>query len=733
MQRPEPMDATTIENIVADAIDEAIDFVESEIAPDRIKAQRYFDGETDLGYEDGRSKIVSTKVRDTIRNIKPSLLRVFLANEKAGEFIPKTPDDVAVAEQATNYISWRLNECGKFRLLSDAFHDALVKKQGVLKAYWCETDDVEIHTFSNLTEQEMMMLANDSEVEILEQSEEIVIEIDPDGVEVERPQYEMKVSRVSTESHLEIKSVPPEEFYVDRNATCLEDAYVVAHRTEMRVGDLVAMGFDFDEVSQLDGTSSTDTDYEIYERKGYFEDDQDENTQDPSMKLVQVTEAYMRIDVEGTGVPALYKLTCGGSSHKLLDYELWDEIPFAVFEVDPEPHAFYGRSIADLIFNDQDSATSILRGILDNVALTNNPRMEVLQDMVNMDDVLNNEIGAIVRSRQLGSVQPMVTPFVAGATLPALQYLDESVEVKTGVSRASLGLDPDTVQNTTATAAKIAQNGAQGQIEVIARNLAEGGLRRLFKLMLKLTVRHSPEQTMMRMNGMFVPVDPRAWNTSLDVSVNVGLGTGQEDIKLATLQQASQTQMMIYQNYGPTNGLVSLTQIRNTLADLMALGGYHNAERYFNPMNAQIEQMLMQQAAQQAAQQGQQSDPQSQAYLQGEQIKAQVKMQTDMARIQAEQQAKAAELEQRERIRSVEIQAQQQAKLAELQQRQSNDMAGMQLEMQSERMTDDRERDKMVQDMYIRSSEIAAKSGVAVDTARIQAEQAKPRDASGNT
>jgi len=731
MARPEKLDSTTIENIVSDAIDEAVDFVESEIAPDRIKAQRYFDGETDIGYEDGRSKVVATKVRDTVRNIKPSLLRTFLANDKAGEFVPKNPEDVPTAEQATDYIAWRLNECGKFNLLTDAFHDALVKKQGVLKVYMDETESAEIHSFDNLTDDEYYIVASDPECEILEHTQEVEVEIDETGMQVERNTHSLKLSYRRSESQLAVKSVAPEEFFVDRNATCIEDAYIVAHRTEMRVGDLVAMGFDFEKVSELDGLDDGG-DEEIYERKGYMEDDTDEDSADPSMKLVQVTEAYMRMDIEGTGAPSLYKFTCGGTDHELLDYELWDEIPFAVFECDPEPHAFYGRSIADLIIDDQDAATAMLRGVLDNVALTNNPRMEVLEDMVNMDDVLNNEIGAIVRSRQIGSVAPMITPFIGGATLPALQYLDETVEVKTGVSRASLGLDPDMLQNTTATAAKIAQSGVQGQIEVIARNLAETGLRRLFKLMLKLTVKNSPEQTMMRMQGQFVPVDPRAWNTAMDVCINVGLGTGQEDIKLATLNQTMQTQMMIYQQYGAGNGLVSLTQIRNTLADMLALGGYHNAERYFNPMNPQIEQQIVQQMMQQQAEQQGASDP-NQAYLQAEQMKAQVKMQTDMARIQAEQQAKAAELEQRERIRAAEIQAQQQANIATIQSRQQGEMSKLQVQMGKEQMADDRERDRMVQDMYLRSAEINAKSNTAVDTARIQAEQRAPRDGSGNT
>ena len=733
MAKPEPMDTMDIENIVSEAIDQAVDFVESEIAPDRIKAQKYFDGETDIGYEEGRSKVVSTKVRDTIRNIKPSLMRVFLSNDKAVEFLPKSPKDVMPAEQATTFINWSFNELGGFRLLSDAFHDALVKKTGIQKVYWDDYTRGEIYTYDNLTEEEYMAIVSDPDVEILEQEEEVYEEEQqmqtPDGQVmtqmVSRKEYEIKIQRTIPDGKLCVKSVPPEEFIVDRNATSIEDAYIVAHRTEIRVGDLVAMGYDFEEVSNLDNLSSgsTGSDMEIYERKGYLEDDTDENSKDPSMRLVLVTEAYMRMDIEGTGIPMLYKITCGGTKHKLLDYELWDDIPFAVYEVDPEPHAFFGRSVADLVINDQDAATSMLRGILDNVALTNNPRLEIQDDMVNIDDLLNNEIGAIVRVRQNGAVQPLAVPFIAGSTLPALQYLDDMTEVKTGVSRASLGLDPDVLQNTSATAAKLASSGGQGQIEVIARNLAESGMKRLFKLMLKLYVKNSPEQQLMRINGNFVPVDPQVWNTSMDVGVNVGLGTGQEDIKLATLQQTFQTQTMIYSQYGAGNGLVTLTQIRNTLADILSLGGYRNAERYFNPMNPQIEQQIIQQMMQQQqAAQGQ--DPNAataQALIQAEQIKAQAKMQSDMARLQAQQQTDAAR-----------IQAQQQAKMAELQFRRQGDLEKLQTQFEMAARDDDYRRDEMNQDLMLNAADLLGKYGTQVDIANIQAMQAAQRDENGN-
>jgi hypothetical protein len=207
----------------------------------------------------------------------------------------------------------------------------------------------------------------------------------------------------------------------------------------------------------------------------------------------------------------------------------------------------------------------------------------------------------------------------------------------------------------------------------------------------------------------------------MDVTVNVGLGTGQEDIKLATINQTLQTQMMIYSQYGPSNGLVTLTQIRNSLADLLALGGYRNAERYFSPMSPEIEQQIIQQMMQQQQAAAQQQTDPNQAFLQVEQMKAQMRQQTDMAKMQAQQQTDAAK-----------IQAQQAAKMAELQFRRQGDLEQMQVDQMQARADDDYRRDMMHQQLMLDAAKIAGQQGTAVDIARIRAMQQANRDEQGN-
>jgi hypothetical protein len=287
--------------------------------------------------------------------------------------------------------------------------------------------------------------------------------------------------------------------------------------------------------------------------------------------------------------------------------------------------------------------------------------------------------------RQQGSIQDLSIPFTAGQTLGALTYLDRLVEQKTGVTQ-NMALNPDAMQSTTKAAVTASVEAAAGQVEVMVRNLGDG-LRDLFKIILRIMHKNFNEDKMMRMNGQFVPVDPRVWDISMDVSVNVGLGTGREDEKVAALQQALTMQTQVYQQYGPQNGLVSLTNIRNTITDMMAVAGVRNSDRYFAPINQEIEQqMLALQQQQQSMMAQQQQDPNA-AYLQGEQMKAQVKMQSDMAKLQLDATKAAAD--------------------------------------------DDLKRDQMAQDLLVDAAKVAGQYNQVVDVARVKAEQDKLRTVAG--
>lgn len=676
--KPKKLSKTQVQATLKAAIDDAVSFVDSEIAPERVRAQKYFEGWSSIGYEEGRSRVVATKCRDTVRAVMPALMRLFLQSDKPVEFIPDNPRAVMGAEQQTNYARHVFERNNGFRVLYDVFFDALRKKVGIVKPYYDEVPEVTIDEYSGLPPEAMQLLAEDPEIEVID------AEQDETGL------VSFKVSRKATRGTIRFESVAPEDFFVDRGAKSIRDYYVCGHSTEGRVGDLVAMGFDFEKVIDLAGSdNSSVADEEELERTGW-DDDDNESPNDPSMRKIIITEAYMRMDIEGTGVPKQYKFLCAGEDYEILDYELCDHQPFAIFEVDPEPHTFFGRSLVELVEQDQDAATSLLRGLLDSISMSLNPAMEIVEGQVSVDDLMNNEVGRIIRVRQPGQVREINIGSAATAALPAMQYYDDLIRGKTGIVGAGMGLDTEALQSQTASGVRLAEQTTAAAAELIARILAEGGMKDLFRIIVQLAIAHPNPEEMIRVGGQFVPVDPRSWNAELDMQVNVGLGTNKTEERIAALMQLGQFQQAVWQAYGPQNGLVSMTGIRNLQADIAKVGGVYNIDRYLNPMDPQREQMLMQQMAAQSQDKG--SDP-NQAYLQAEMAKVQQKAQADVQKAQ---------------IAVQRAQADTAMKAQELQ------------------MKDDLERDKMAQDRAIASAELVLK-GSRLNERAIVAEQMAPR------
>lgn len=671
--KPTKLSQDQIQSAVSAAIKDAVSFIESEIAPDRIKAQRYVDGKVDVSHEEGRSSSVATKVRDVVRAAKPALLRLFMQSGEPVEFVPRGPDDVKEAEQKTAYANWKFNDLGGYRLLMSAIDDALVKKVGIVKVSHEDVQESEVEEYTGMLEEEFFLLASDDSVKVLGyEARETLIDDVPVVL------IDAQIERITEGGRLVLEPIPPEDFFIDDAARGLSDALVCGHSTNMRVSDLVEMGVSFEDASNLDAEGE---DEEDFERKRY--DSLDGESTDPSMKMVLVTEAYMRIDLSGTGIAKTYRFLCGGTKYKVLKQEPCIEPPFAIFEVDPIPHKFFGRSLAEIVIEDQDTATVLLRGLLDNITATNIPKTLVNPELVNVDDVLNNEHGAVIRTKDMTAYQELTVPFAAGQTLPAIEHFDRIVAGKTGVLDSSVALNPDALRNTTATGVDAVVGQAEGQVELMARNLAETGLTQLFRLMLRIMRRHAKTEEMMRLDGQFVPVDPRSWTATMDMTVKVGLGTGKSAERAMALREVYSTQTAIWQQYGPGNGLVTLSNMRNTLADIARLSSLPNVDRYYQPMTPEIEAQMQADAEAAAAQQPPQEDPNA-LLAQAEQMKARAAMASAEARM-AEAQAK------------------------------------VRVSAESKVLDDDLERDKMAVDLYQWAAEFEAKYGVPVDMTRLEA------------
>ena len=573
------MDKLEFQALLRNEIENAHGYYDNEYGIDRIKAMDYYMGEKYGNEQEGRSQVVTTEVADTIEFIMPSLMRTFTQTDDFVKFMPRGEEDVEGAEQATSYANYVINcQNNGFVVLHNFFKDALLQKLGVVKVYYDETETMEEETYTNLSDDELTLLLQDDSIEILEQNSEEIEAYEVDEMSMEgmdsyasNIRHDVVIKRKSYGGMIKVDNIPPEEFLVSKRAASLEEADFVAHRTTMKVSDLIQMGYDRELVERYAGYTELDFSDEVQNRFEDVESGSDTDTSDVSMRDVLVVEAYIKADYDGDGIAELRRVVALGQSSEIVENEVFDHVPFACLSPILMPHRLIGRSLAEIVMDIQLVKSTVMRQLLDNIYLTNNSRIAAVEGQVNIDDLLNSRAGGVVRVRQPNSLQPLQPQMIGQNAYNLLQYLDQLKEQRTGLSKASMGLDADALQSTTATAVAAQMSAAQGKIEMIARVFAETGVKQLFRLILTLCLHHGKKDQMIRLNNKFVPIDPTNWKHEYDITVNVGLGSGQTNEKLAFLNQMAQKQEQILLQLGAENPLVSLEQYRNTLAELAGL------------------------------------------------------------------------------------------------------------------------------------------------------------------
>jgi len=591
------MDNDTLGSVISREITESLNHFDTEYTQDRIDALDYYLGRPFGNEVEGRSSVISTEVADVVEQIMPSMMRIFTGTDKVVRFAPRTEEDVEKAEQATDYVNFVLqNDNDYYRVLYNFIKDSLLFKIGVVKVCWEEADEVKQEMYEGLEESELALLLANPDVEVIEQNTSVIMAGDEElGID-EIVNYDVTLRTRTKSGRIRVENVPPEEFLVNRRAKSMEDARFICHRTTMTVSELVSMGYDQDEIEAYAGVGELEVDMERRKRFEDLDGQNDYNFADPSQREVPVYESIVKVDYDEDGVAELRRvLSIGDSGDYVLENEIIDYIPFAVISPILMPHRLIGRSIFDLTKDLQVIKSTLMRQYLDSTYLSVMPRVVAVEGQVNIDDLLEGAPGSVIRTRTPGAVQPLSTGGVGGEIQPLMRYLDEIKEQRTGMSKASQGLDANALQSTTAAAVAATVKGAGQKLESYARTIAETGMKDLFRIVLKLVSTYQQQPRIIRLRNKFVPIDPREFE-GFDIVVNVGLGTMDEQEKMARLMEIIVKQEQILQTLGPNNPLVGMDQYANTLRQYVELAGMKDASRYFkDPAQAQMMQQQQQQ------------------------------------------------------------------------------------------------------------------------------------------
>jgi len=487
--------------------------------------------------------------------------------------------------------------------------------------------------------------------------------------------YNVKCKRTKDFSKVKIESVAPEEFLIDKRATNIEDADFVAQRSLVTRSDLIAMGYDKDVVAELSAGDTLDFTPERVARYSAGEEPfNTNNSEDESMERVEYYECYVRADLDGDGIAERHRVCY--ADNKVLMHEECDYQPFHSVCPFPIPHKFFGESLADRTMDLQLIKSTITRQMLDNLYLTNNYRVGAVEGQVNLDDLLTSTAGGVIRIKNPNALVPLTVQSSAGQSFPMLEYLDSIQSKRTGVSEASQGLDPNILQNVTATAVAAMTSAAGGKIELIARIFAETGVSSLFKGILQLVCKYQDKERIIKVNNDFIPMNPREWSTEYNITVNVGLGNGSKGEQLGVMQMVLDKQEQMLTQYGLSNPLVSLKQYRDTLAKFVNMAGFKDESSFLKDISQEESDQLAQQQAESP-----QTDPNTEAakiLAQVEKEKAEMQMQAKMAQLEMDKQELELKV-QKEMLELQQKQAQFEADMAmkemELMQKAQNDSA----------------------------------------------------------
>jgi hypothetical protein len=615
------MDDRELASLLAAHEAKSVGYYDSEIAAEQAKAIDYYYGKMDdLPALDGCSSVVDSTVSVHVDNALAAVLKPFVSADEVVSFAPRGPEDEEQAKQATEYVNYVIS-CDNpgFQIFHDWFKDGLLTKLGIVKCWW--EDQTSYGEQKHAMDPQQVLDARQHEDYLREEPH-------PDGMN-----HVVTMQTTNPDGRVKIENVPPEEFLISPFARSLETAPYVAHKpSNFTRSALIEMGIEqkiADSLPALAGGRGEESRAQArYRDEDYSSGSQSETSlSDKSRDIIAVLDEYVRVDYDGDGISELRRVV--RVKDVILLNEVVEDCPFATVCPIPMPHKVYGQAIADRAIQGQKVETAITRQTLDNLYKSNNPRPVVPDSAVNertWDDIQDSSPGAAISTKGPGLDWSEV-PFTAQHSLGILELVASKTEERTGFQRKGNGFNADALKKNspdTATQAAIDENSRNERAEMVARIFAETGVKRLFKLILKLLVAHQPKQRMIRLRNKWVPIDPSGWNAEMDLIISVGLGVGN---KSEQIQQAS-TVLEFYQQLldTPYAYLVTAENVHKAAVRFFTANGIKNVDDFIaDPSQVQAPE--------------QQPDPdmaKAQMQMQIEQAKAQAKMQTDQASHQLE-------------------------------------------------------------------------------------------------
>ena len=387
------------------------------------------------------SSIVSTDVTDTIEWALPSLIKVFTGGDEVVTVQGVSEEDDKNAEIMQKLLVYQLQRQNRFfPLLYNWMKDALITGMGIVKCYWERKEDVQI------LEQQMNARA------LMDLQSQAVEILSVDGPDV----YGIFNVRYSTPYYIKnspvIENVLVTELLYSSDAKTLEEANFVAHKKRVTLSYLrerqqQGVYANVENIHPKSGSIFTGRDNQIEEVIGDHYDSIS-SQQEEARTEVTLYECYTKLDWNNDGILEDLIITIVDDVVLRVEPNFMGRHPF--FDISPtrDPHRIWTkRSYADLIGELQDLKVALTRQIIHNIALTNDPKMILAEDSINIDDYIKGR--AVIRKKTGHSMNDVAMSMPVNQLSPysyqMLEYIETQKENRTGITRYNQGLDSRTL------------------------------------------------------------------------------------------------------------------------------------------------------------------------------------------------------------------------------------------------------------------------------------------------
>ena len=517
------------------------------------------------------SSLVSTDVTDTIEWALPSLIKVFTGGDEVVTVQGSSEEDDRNAEIMQQLLVYQLQRQNRFfPILYNWMKDALITGMGIIKCYWDRKEDYQ------LLEQSMNMRAFQ---ELTQQNVEIQSVEGPDMFGIVRVQY---LSPYYVKNAPVIENILVSELLYSSDAKSLDEANFVAHKKKVTMSYLrerEQQGI-YANVDQITPKPKT----------GIMNDDQVEqvigdNYQGTSQEAddaraeVTLYECYTKLDWNNDGVLEDMIITIVDDVVLRVEPNYMGRHPFFAISPTKDPHRIWvKRSYAELIGELQDLKVALTRQIVQNIALTNDPKMILAEDAINIDDYVKGR--AVIRKKANHPMQDVAMSMPVNQLSPYtyqfLEYIESQKENRTGITRYNQGLDANSLNKTAMGISQIMGASTQ-RLELIARMFAETGVYELFRFMIGLNQKFIDQNTVIRLTNKELAISPDDLQGNFDLIVNAGISIASKESTQLMLQSMLTALMQVR---GAGIPIVTPDNVYNLFKKWIEAAGFKNYADY---------------------------------------------------------------------------------------------------------------------------------------------------------